>query len=196
MSRGIFKNAVNVSHLIIKEVVKEGDTVVDATCGRGKDTLFLARLVGERGKVYAFDIQESAIESTRKLLVENHVLERVMLIKDDHRNIGKYLECRPKACMFNLGYLPGGERGIKTKADATVTAIQNVIHIMPERGIITVVLYSRHHGGQREIEVVRDFLSGLPQMAFEVTEIRFINQKNNPPQIIIVQKIRDCWSKS
>ena len=40
--------------------IKPGDTVIDATCGTGKDTVVLARAVGDEGSVYAFDIQKSA----------------------------------------------------------------------------------------------------------------------------------------
>ncbi len=37
--------------------VRTGDVVVDATCGNGLDSLWLARAVGRSGKLYAFDIQ-------------------------------------------------------------------------------------------------------------------------------------------
>lgn len=35
--------------------VQEGDAVVDATAGNGRDTLWLAKAVGPQGSVYAFD---------------------------------------------------------------------------------------------------------------------------------------------
>lgn len=62
------RNAVQLSHEIIKQTVKVGDIVVDATCGNGNDTLLLAKLVGNEGKVFAFDIQNAAIENTNLLL--------------------------------------------------------------------------------------------------------------------------------
>lgn len=183
-----FRNAVNISHKAVEQVAGKGDIVVDATCGRGKDTLFLAQLVGRNGKVYAFDIQESAIESTRLLLAKNGAAEQVVLIKDDHINMAEYLKERPKACMFNLGYLPGGNHCIKTEACTTLEALKIVVDVLAIGGIITVVFYPGHPGGTEELETARNYLSGLPQQAFEVTEIRFINQVNNPPQIIIVRK--------
>lgn len=189
MSKGILKNAVGISHRIIEEVVGDGDLVVDASCGRGNDTVFLARLVGENGKVYAFDIQDSAIKSTHDLLLEKDLLDRVILIEEDHRNIPGHLGNGVKACMFNLGYLPGGDHKIKTEASSTLEALKGCMGILAERGIITLVFYPGHSGGQEEMELIGDYLSGLPQQDFEVSEICFINQLNNPPQIIIVEKL-------
>jgi tRNA G37 N-methylase Trm5 len=189
MSKGILKNAVQISHMIVAEVVAKGDTVVDASCGRGKDTLFLANLVGENGRVYTFDIQEPAIESTRDLLLENGLLERVVLLQEDHRNISQYVNSGVKACMFNLGYLPGGDHNIKTEADSTLEALKGSLDILAQRGIITLVFYPGHPGGQIEMDLIRDYLSGLSQQDFEISEIRFINQTNDPPQIIIVEKL-------
>ena len=40
--------------------ISPGDTVIDATCGTGQDTVVLARAVGSEGSVYAFDIQKKA----------------------------------------------------------------------------------------------------------------------------------------
>jgi ubiquinone/menaquinone biosynthesis C-methylase UbiE len=48
--------------------VVAGDTVVDATCGNGRDAVKLASLVGSSGVLHAFDIQEAAVETTRQLL--------------------------------------------------------------------------------------------------------------------------------
>ena len=102
----IIKNSLKQSHQYIKACVNEGDTVVDATCGNGNDTVFLAQLVGERGRVFGFDIQDAAIENTAGKLEELKLLKRVTLIKDGHENMGNYVNENIKAVMFNLGYLP------------------------------------------------------------------------------------------
>ena len=52
----------------ILQHIKSGDTVADFTMGNGYDTLFLSQTVGETGKVFAFDIQPSALASTEKRL--------------------------------------------------------------------------------------------------------------------------------
>lgn len=186
---GIFKNAVTISHNVIKLALKKGDTAVDATCGTGRDTLCLAKLVGETGRVYSFDIQKKAIELTRLLLVENNALQPVVLINDDNRQMEAYIPTKAQAIMFNLGYLPGGDHSIKTTGDATLEAIEIALKILNNGGLITVVFYPGHPGGLAEFTIVRNFLATLPQKLFEVTEIQFTNQINNPPRIIIVQKL-------
>ena len=61
-----FLSVLSMAQRLVKEHVSPSDTVVDATCGNGVDTRFLAELVGPRGSVYAFDIQEVGIgEHTR-----------------------------------------------------------------------------------------------------------------------------------
>ena len=58
-------NPIAVAHRFVKSVVQEGDCCVDATVGNGYDTEFLAKLVGETGKVLGFDVQKQAIENTK-----------------------------------------------------------------------------------------------------------------------------------
>jgi len=59
-------NVTDLTKLINKDIIKEGYVVIDATVGNGYDTEYLAGKVGSTGKVYGFDIQEEAIENTRK----------------------------------------------------------------------------------------------------------------------------------
>ena len=80
----MFQNAVELSHFYLQNTVKPGAFCVDATCGNGKDTVFLASLVKENGHVFAFDIQKAAIENTRAVLEKSGLSERVKLILDGH----------------------------------------------------------------------------------------------------------------
>lgn len=59
------------AHRLASEFVSEGDRVIDATVGNGKDTLFLCETVGPAGFVYGFDIQSIALEQAERLLEEN-----------------------------------------------------------------------------------------------------------------------------
>lgn len=189
MYRGIFRNAVNISHAIIKEIVQSGDLLIDATCGNGHDTLFMAELVGNDGKVWAFDLQEKAINKSKKLLADNDLEDRVIFIKDNHINISQYLSDKVSACMFNLGYLPGGNHTLISEADTTFVAVKNVLNILKKGGVLTVVSYPGHRGGQEEHEKLYQHLSCLSQKEYEVLEMRFVNQVNYPPQLIVVQKL-------
>lgn len=101
----------------VAEVLREGDRAVDATAGNGWDTLFLARLVGPDGRVYAFDIQQAALDETAALLRKNKLLERVDLIHAGHEAMASYVKEPVAAVMFNLGYLPGGDHSIVTRPD-------------------------------------------------------------------------------
>lgn len=57
---------------LLQTAVKEGDYAVDATLGNGHDTCFLAEIVGDSGKVFGFDIQKEAIESSTTRLKEKN----------------------------------------------------------------------------------------------------------------------------
>ena len=65
------------AHSLLSGCLKTGDIAVDGTMGNGNDTLFLAQLVGETGKVYAFDIQAAALLATERRLREADVFVRV-----------------------------------------------------------------------------------------------------------------------
>ena len=136
-------STLELTHYYIKNTLKAGDIAVDATAGNGHDTLFMAQLVGEMGKVYAFDIQQSAIENTKKLLDKNGVLNRTHLICDGHQNMKEYVAeaGNVKAVMFNLGYLPGGDHSVTTKTDTSSAAIQAALDVLSPDGIITIGIY-------------------------------------------------------
>lgn len=189
MSTGIFGNAVSISHQLIARVVREGDTVIDATCGRGRDTLYLARMVGSGGKVYAFDVQDEAITSTRELLARNNCLNQAVLINDNHNTLASQVEGYPSACMFNLGYLPGGDHKLTTKSEDTLQALVDCLALLAPGGIITLVFYPGHPSGQEEIDSMEKYLSKLPQQKYEITMTSFLNQINNPPQLICIEKL-------
>lgn len=76
----IIKNSLAQSHQIIESIVDKRDLVVDATAGNGNDTVFLAGLVGEKGRVFSFDIQERALKSTERKLMDRQLRDRMELI--------------------------------------------------------------------------------------------------------------------
>ena len=52
----------------VAAVLGPGGLAVDATVGNGHDTLFLARRVAPRGRVFGFDIQPAALAGARRRL--------------------------------------------------------------------------------------------------------------------------------
>jgi len=190
MKSGWPKNAVEMAHVLIHTVVEPGDFVVDATCGNGKDTVFLARLVGEKGKVLAIDVQPLAVERTKSLLQKEGLGSRVTLVRDDHSLIRHYLREPVKAAMFNLGYLPGGDKRVVTRPETTIAAMREILSAVVPGGLVTVVAYTGHPGGVEELEALLSYVRGLPQHEFSVMQSCYINQVHHPPQLIAVGKNR------
>jgi Putative rRNA methylase len=180
---------------LLQLAIKEGDIAVDATAGNGHDTLLLSKLVGETGHVFSFDIQEQAINNTRLKLEEQELDHRVTLIHYGHEHIKDYvpldLHGKVTGAIFNLGYLPGGDKSIATLANTTIQAIEHLLEIMAQEGIIVIVIYHGHEQGAKEKNELLDYVTSLPQDLAHVLNYSFMNQKNNPPFIIAIEKRGD-----
>ncbi|QDU36039.1 bifunctional tRNA (mnm(5)s(2)U34)-methyltransferase/FAD-dependent cmnm(5)s(2)U34 oxidoreductase [Maioricimonas rarisocia] len=152
------------AHDIVREVLAVGDVAVDATAGNGHDTRLLAQLVGDGGKVFAFDVQEEALVRTEKRLREAG-LTHVMLLQRDHAELAAAipveLHGRIAAVMFNLGYLPGGDHSVVTRTDATLQALEAALELVRPGGVMTVMVYRGHPGGQEEAAAVERLLVDL-----------------------------------
>ena len=183
------KKMIDYAHDIVRSVVKEGDIVIDATVGNGNDTIFLAELVGNSGKVYGFDIQKVAIDIANESLQKANLLNKVQLINDSHQNVSQYVHDKVKAAMFNLGYLPGGNQNIITSPLSTVFAITNIMSILQVGGIITIIIYYGHNGGIKEMNSVLDYVSNLDSSYYSVQKIEVINNNNTPPILVCIEKI-------
>lgn len=186
----ILKNSLIQSHQIISSIVEKGDLVVDATAGNGNDTVFLAGLVGEEGRVYSFDIQECALDSTKKKLIEKQLTDRVMQIHDGHQNIKNYISQPVKAVMFNLGYLPGGDHSIGTKGNTTIEAIKASMELLTVHGIVSIVVYYGGDSGFEEKNEVMEFIKTIDCKKFTVMRTDFVNQVNCPPILICIEKTK------
>jgi len=178
--------------ILLEKAINPGDIAVDATLGNGYDTLFLAELVGETGKVYGFDIQQQAIEAAKERLDHHQVLDRVTLFQTGHE---KMMECIPKevhgkirGAVFNLGYLPGSDKMVVTRPDTTIAALEQLLTMMEPEGIIVLVIYHGHEGGASERDAVLQYCRELDQKAAHVLQYQFINQHNNPPFIVAIEK--------
>lgn len=183
----ILINSLGLSHDYARRAVKDGDTAVDATCGKGRDTLFLSQLVGEKGCVFAFDIQDTAIEATKKLLEANNV-SNTEVICESHARMDEFAPAGLACAMFNLGYLPGADHSLHTKGEITLKAIQKAMNLLKIGGIITIVIYQGGDTGFEERDMVLEFCKGIDQKQFTVMKCHFTNQKNNPPIFICMEK--------
>ncbi len=187
--RNLFVNAVAISKEICRLKVKKGDRVVDATMGNGNDTAFLCELVGEEGKVYAFDIQETAISNTKDRLAKLNFEKRAQLIYDGHENIDRYITEKVKLVIFNLGYLPKGDHIVTTKSKTTLESIRKSLDILENHGIVLLVIYPGHESGIEEKLAIEEFTKKLDQKTFSVVNMCFKNQINNPPEVLCIEKL-------
>ena len=187
----LLSNSLAISHELVSRVVEKGDTVVDATMGNGNDTVFLAGLVGEKGRVYAFDIQDCALENTQKRLTNEGVGPFVKLIKDGHQNIDRYVEKGIRAVMFNLGYLPKGDHSIGTKGSTTIEALKKSMELLTVGGVIMMVIYYGGDSGFDEKEAVLEFVKTIDCRKFTVLVSEFVNQVNCPPIAVCIEKNAD-----
>ena len=181
----------DINKIYLENILKEGDIVVDATMGNGYDTKYLAEKVGENGFVYAFDVQEEAIKSTAKKLEKENLSDRVRLILDGHENMDKYVDKEVACVLFNLGYLPRAKHQIITQPTTTIQAIQHSLKLLKPHGIVSIAIYTGHPGGMEEKNTIYDFVKSLNQSEFNVLESGFINQINNPPQLVLIEKKKE-----
>lgn len=162
--------------------VKPGDFCIDATMGKGNDTVHLCRLVGETGRVLAMDIQESALVQTRERLEREGFLSRTRLVLDSHSNMKKYVEAGSADCIvFNLGYLPGGDHTVATRAETTIEAISQGLSLLKSGGLMSICIYSGGDSGFEERDAVLAYLKELDPGAFLVILTEYYNRPNNPP---------------
>ena len=168
--------------------LKEGDVCADFTMGNGHDTEFLSKTVGESGKVYAFDIQKAAVESTEKNLKAAGCPENYVLINDSHHNLKKYITEPIKAGMFNLGYLPGGDKSITTMRETTLPAISDAIDMLGKDACLNIAVYPGHKEGELEGEEICEMLSRLSRYKLCVTKVKILNSPTSPYFILVETK--------
>lgn len=181
-------NILDFVHKNIQQTVQAGDTVIDATAGNGHDTLFLASCVGAQGKVVAFDIQATALEATSNRLAKAGYSERVQLIHAGHEHLSEYIKSKVSAIIFNLGYLPGGDKNCTTQANTTLKAMQSGLNLLTDNGVLAAVLYPGHEQGKIEAETIQTWAQSLPQQQIAVLKYAFINRINDAPFALILQK--------
>lgn len=178
------KRPLEMAHDFLAQVITKEDIVVDATMGNGYDTLFLANLAKQ---VYAFDIQEQALEKTSQRLQEAG-LTNAELILQGHETVDQFVR-EVKAAIFNLGYLPSADKSIITQPQTTLDALDKLCHMLVKGGRIAIMIYYGHEGGDIERDAVMDFVSHLPQQEYTAAIYRTLNQINNPPFLVMIEKL-------
>lgn len=160
--------------------LKPGDTAVDYTMGNGHDTAFLSKTVGATGKVYAFDVQLNALNSTKRTLTEAGCDDNYTLLCASHHRVKEFVHEKVRAGMFNLGYLPGSDKKITTMHETTLAAIDAAIELMDSDAIVLIAVYPGHAEGELEGRLVGERLSKLDRRQYTVACFRMVNSPTSP----------------
>ena len=171
-----------------EKLLEAGDNAIDATMGNGYDTLRLCRLVGAEGHVYAFDVQPEALESTAKRLEEAGERTQAELVLAGHQHVAEYVHRPVQLAVFNLGWLPGVEHAVTTRADTTLQAVSACLHLLVPGGLLTVCVYPGHAEGARELTALTEWASALDPLEYDCVIRRYANQPLDPPVLIAVYR--------
>lgn len=182
-------NSLALTHDFMARQVRPGDLCIDATAGRGRDALLLARLTGPGGRVIALDIQPEAVEATRSLLAAEGVSGWAEVRQMDHREMGALAEPGTVGCIaFNLGWLPGGDHRIHTAAQSTIPALEQALALLRPGGALSLCIYYGKENGYGERDAVLRWLAGLDSRTWNVLRLDFPNRKNDPPIPVFIQR--------
>lgn len=181
-----------LAHQQVRLFLSQGACAIDATAGNGHDTVFLAEMVGESGRIFAFDIQEGAIAKTRRRLEAHGLAHQVTLFAGSHAEVARQLPInRPErfqAVMMNLGYLPAADHAIITQAASTLTFLQSVLPLMDQDAIISVLAYRGHPGGETEHAAVAAWMADQKSGGWQLQ--RCTGDQPNSPELFLLWRTR------
>jgi len=178
----IFSPHLSLAKNYWKAHLKPNDLSIDATCGNGHDSLFLADI----SSVISIDIQVQAINNTRALL-EKHG-KRGTLHNISHSEIDQIpLPQSPHLIVYNLGYLPHGDKSITTQTETTLISIQKSINLLSPKGAISITCYPGHTEGKKEEEHLINLLKLPVYNNLNICHHRWINKTNAPSLIWILK---------
>lgn len=178
---------VEFSHILIKEFYfrnKDKElTFIDATCGMGNDSLFMASLLNNNGQLVCYDIQDIAIKTTKELLNKNNFSNVVYHLKSHET----FIEVEADLIIYNLGYLPTTDKKITTNVESTINSIKNAINITSNKDdyLIIIVVYPGHVEGKIESDSIDEFVYSLPSKHYLVSKYMNYNRPSSPYVITI-----------
>ena len=182
MKNNILSKTTELAKAICEKYADKSKTAVDATCGNGHDTIWLAERFG---KVYAFDIQQSAAEAAG-LLADSSGFDNVTVINDGHEKMAEYVTEKVGLVMFNLGYLPGGDKNVVTETATTLEAIESALSLLEKDGLVCITMYPGHPQGAAERKAVLEMAASLDKGKYHCVRTDMINQPDTAPEILFI----------
>lgn len=188
-----FPRLTEMAHSLVGLWLRPGDFAIDATAGNGHDTCMLARLVGHTGQVLAIDIEQEGLEETRRRLEEEEFPDHlVRLVHGDHADLDRIVPAEwfghVRVIMFNLGYRPHAERPVATRLVSTLSALGQSLGILADGGLMTLVLYRVHHGGEQETQAILEWAFALDDRLWHVARYDLPNIRSLPPILIAISR--------
>lgn len=182
--QSIFSPHLRLAQRYWKEHLNLGDCAVDATCGNGHDTLYLSQLLlsQPQSRIAAFDIQPTALKNTESLLSQHLSSDQMKQISfhcGSHTQIVS-LPFVPRLIVYNLGYLPGGDKTITTKTETTLQSIKNAMEILAPDGALSITCYPGHEEGAREEKALLAYLETLSSKQWQIQYHKWINRPKSP----------------
>lgn len=184
----LFQSHLDLAHRYWSALLSPEDIAIDATCGNGHDAVFLASL---GVKLYALDIQKEALDEARRKMEAMGVSSRVSLIKGCHSRFPE--EIAPgsvKLIVYNLGYLPGGDKSVTTEVPTTLKSVQRAAELLTPGGVISITCYPGHPEGKNEEEQLLLFAQALDPKRWSCCRHQWVNRKNSP-SLLLIQRSGD-----
>ena len=182
------RSIIDYVHKYMEDHKVMNGTYIDATCGNGYDTLFLAEMLEGKGHIYALDIQEQAIENTKE---RTSKYANISYNKLGHEFLDEIVTGKIDGILYNLGYLPGGDKSLVTKGNTTVESLKKGLALLKPGGIIGMVVYREHPGGKEEEAILLDYLHHLDASKAQVLYLKFLNKGDKGPYGLIIEKLGD-----
>jgi FkbM family methyltransferase len=94
---------------LVTRIVRIGDTCIDAGCHLGYYSCLSARLVGEKGRVYSFDANPHACDSTRRNLALNGLYSSEVIhaaVADSNGAMEFHISTDDQTGLSSLGAIP------------------------------------------------------------------------------------------
>jgi SAM-dependent methyltransferase len=189
-SFSLFQGHLDFAHLLWHHLLCPSDWAIDATCGNGRDTLKLAALVGETGGVISIDIQEVAIHKTKELLQEKspHKPPQIHFFCQSHASFPPLCyEKKIRLIVYNLGYLPGGDKSLTTMRTTTLASLEAAMALVAPGGVISVMCYPGHLEGAQEEKALLQWSGSLPREHWSCSFHSWRNRESSP-SLLLFQK--------
>lgn len=170
---------------------------IDATAGRGSDTLSLCQMLGSDGQVHAVDIQSLATQETKRRYAElkalNQPVADLTTYTASHVDLAALTgapENSVAVVTYNLGWLPMREanKRIITREESTIASLDSASKLVCDKGgTISIMAYVGHNGGTAEKDAVVAWTRRLCIHQWSVLHLSYPNRNGAPHLLLCVR---------